>query len=137
MDSLVSSGRKKRRPNFSPAFRKALAQRACEPGVSVSRLAQDNEVNVNMLFKWRRYLLAGKFDSPLSQQAMLPVAIIEAPSVVVAQRKAKPLQDASSLPEASPRQQGIIEIRIADATVRLDAHADLATLRAVVRMLRP
>lgn len=137
MDSLVSSGRKKRRPNFSPAFRKALAQRACEPGVSVSRLAQENDVNVNMLFKWRRYLLAGKFDSPLPQQAMLPVTIIDAPSVDAPQPKAKPLRDASSIPEAGSGQQGIIEIRIADATVRFDGQADLATLRAVVRMLRP
>jgi transposase len=137
LDSIVTPGRKKRRPNFSPEFRKALAQRACEPGVSVSRLAQENDVNVNMVFKWRRYLLAGKFDNAVRQQAMLPVVIADAPETTGSSTKLKqPAASAAAMDSGLP-QQGIIEIRIADATVRFDGQADLARLRAVVRMLRP
>lgn len=43
MDTLIGMGRKKhkkRRPHFSPAFKKMLAQQACEPGVLISQLAQ-------------------------------------------------------------------------------------------------
>lgn len=138
MDSKATPGRKKRRPNYTLEFRKALAQRACEPGVSVSQLAQESDVNVNMLFKWRRYLLAGKFDVAAPQQAMLPVTIVEAPILESAQTKAKrpALPDATPIPDASAAQRGAIEIQIADATVRFDGNADLSTLRAVVRMLR-
>lgn len=88
MASLVAPGRKKRRPNFSPEFKKALAQQACESSVSVSQLAQENGVNVNMLFKWRRYLLAGLFDAPAQPQAMLPVTIVEAPTLAAPVAKA-------------------------------------------------
>jgi transposase len=63
MDSLVSPGRKKQRPNFSSEFKQSLARQACEAGVSVSQLAQTNNVNANMLFKWRRQLRAGLFDT--------------------------------------------------------------------------
>jgi len=41
MDTLAGASRKKRRPNFSPEFKKMLAQKACEPGVSVSQLRKD------------------------------------------------------------------------------------------------
>jgi transposase len=138
VDSKATPGRKKRRPNYTLEFRKALAQRACEPGVSVSQLAQESDVNVNMLFKWRRYLLAGKFDVAAPQQAMLPVTIVEAPLPETAQTKAKrpALPDATSIPDTPAAQRGAIEIQIADATVRFDGNADLSTLRAVVRMLR-
>ena len=139
VDTKASPGRKKRRPNYSSEFRKTLAQRACEPGVSVSQLAQENDVNVNMLFKWRRNLLAGKFGVAAPRQAMLPVTIVEAAPVETPKTKAKRsiLPNAAPIPDATGAQRGTIEIQIADATVRFDNHADLSTLRAVVRMLRP
>ncbi|WP_200821829.1 transposase [Caballeronia humi] len=31
-----------------------MAAGACEPGVSVSKLARGHGINANMLFKWRR-----------------------------------------------------------------------------------
>ena len=138
MASLVAPGRKKRRPNFSSEFKKALAQQACEPGVSVSQLAQENGVNVNMLFKWRRYLLAGLFDAPAQPQAMLPVTIVEAPTLAAPVAKASRQVASVVLPvsDSGAAGQGMIEIQIAETTVRFDGHVDLSTLRAVVRMLR-
>ena len=138
MDSLVSPECKKRRPNFSSEFRQSLAQQACAPGVSVSQLAQTNSVNVNMLFKWRRQLIAGLFDKPTPAQVMLPVTIVETATiespVVTAKRETNRAK--APLDNVSMARQGVIEIQIAKATVRFDGHADLATLRAVVRMLR-
>ena len=138
MDSSVSPGRKKRRPNYSLEFKKSLAQQACEAGVSVSQLGQTNNVNVNMLFKWRRQLIAGLFDKPSPAQVMLPVTIvdtaaIESPVVTV---KRQTNHAKAPLADVSMMRQSVIEIQIAEATVRFDGHADLATLRAVVRMLR-
>ena len=136
MDSLVLSGRKKRRPNFSPEFKKSLAQQACGSGVSVSQLAQKNDVNVNMLFKWRRQLMAGLFDPPSQTQVMLPVTIVDAAAMDTPVAKAKRQATAAPLVDVGVARQGVIEIQIADATIRFDDHADLSTLRAVVRMLR-
>jgi len=137
MDSIASLERKKRRPNFTPEFRKALAQRACEPDVSISRLAQDNDINVNMLFKWRRYLLAGKFDAVTPRQAMLPVTIIEAhPNILRTKAKQPRLTDRAAMPDTTTARQSIIEIQITDATMRFDQQADVAMVCAVVRMLR-
>lgn len=139
MDSLTTPGRKKRRPNFLPEFKKALAQQACEPGISVSQLAQEHGVNVNMLFKWRRYLLAGLFDAPVQPQVMLPVAIVEASILdvpAVKERRQSSTPAVVRFADSGVARQGIIEIQIAEATVRFDGHADLSTLRAVVRMLR-
>jgi transposase len=138
VDTKASPSRKKRRPNYSPEFRRKLAQRACEPGVSVSQLAQENDVNVNMLFKWRRYLLAGKFDVAPIQQAMLPVTVIEAPANDEAQPgKTSTIHEASPASDTTVAQRGIIEVVLADATVRINGHADLSAVHAIMRMLRP
>ena len=65
--------------NYSLEFKKQLAQRASESGVSVSLLAQENNINVNMLFKWRRHLREGWFDGVARRQTMLPVRSVEEP----------------------------------------------------------
>ena len=42
------------RPNYARELRERLAAAACEPGVSVAKLARENGINANMLFTWRR-----------------------------------------------------------------------------------
>jgi transposase len=137
VDSLATPGRKKRRRNFTPAFRKSLGQRACESGISVSQLAQDNGINANMLFKWRRELLASQLDRAMPQQVMLPVTIVEpGPNPLQAKPERPCLSDVPSVGPTSVGRPSIIEIEIAGATVRFDERADLTKVRAVVRMLR-
>lgn len=138
MDSVIEMCRQKRRPNFPVDFKMRIAQQACEPGVSVSQLAQQHGINANMLFKWRRHLLAGLFDTTRHHQVMLPVAIVgtlkaSAP-VVTTKRQADPVTGSTT--NADVGRHGVIEIQIADATIRVDAHVDPTTLHAVIRMLR-
>jgi transposase len=118
VDSVIATGRRKRRPNFSTDFKRQLAQQASEPGISVSRLAQQHGINVNMLFKWRRHLVAGLFDTPRSAQVMLPVAIVDAPApaapVMVAKHQAAPVPVVAPAGKASALRHGIIEIQIAE-----------------------
>lgn len=138
MESAVTTGRQKRRPNFPIDFKRRLAQQASEPGASVSHLAQQHGINVNMLFKWRRHLMAGLFDVPQSDQVMLPVAIAEESTLVapVAMGESQAVAVTAPAAGAGVVRQGVIEIQIGDATVRFDGHVDLATLRSVIRMLR-
>jgi transposase len=117
---------RKGRPNHPLEFKRTLAQRACEPGVSVSKLAQEHGINANQLFKWRRHYRAGLFGA--ADVALLPVAVVEA-TVERESPKSSPLP-------VTPAVQHGIEIAFDDCTVRVGEQADLAMLRAVVTLLR-
>ena len=87
----------------------------------MSKLAQQNGINANMLFKWCRELRTGLFE---------PAASVLPPVLV------KPAMTRSpSLPPAEP--SGMIEIIIGDAVVRLHAGIDAALLQLVLQSLRP
>jgi len=59
---VVSVGRRGR-PNYPIEFKRRLAVEACEPGVSVAKLALRYGLNTNMVFKWRRQYRAGQFET--------------------------------------------------------------------------
>lgn len=59
---VVSVGRRGR-PNYPIEFKRRLAVEACEPGVSVAKLALRYGLNTNMVFKWRRQYRAGQFEA--------------------------------------------------------------------------
>lgn len=139
MELLSTPVRRKKRPNFPPEFKKQLAQRSSEPGVSVSLLAQENNINVNMLFKWRRQLREGLLDGVAHRHAMLPVTIIDdqPADLAVAALSPRNVADAVASQEATTDRSGVIEIQLAGAFVRFDCKADLTMVRAVLGMLRP
>ncbi|WP_274616249.1 transposase, partial [Escherichia coli] len=37
-----------------PEFKQQLVAASCEPGISISKLALENGINANLLFKWRQ-----------------------------------------------------------------------------------
>jgi transposase len=66
-----------RRPSFPIEFKVRVAALACEPGISVSKLAREHDLNTNMLFRWRRQYRAGELDAPVeSAPALLPVGLV-------------------------------------------------------------
>ncbi len=136
MELLDTPVRRKRRPNYSPEFRKRLAQRASEPGVSVSRLAQENDLNVNMLFKWRRQLREGRLDGVMHRQAMLPVTIVDDKPDHLPSANPTDIPDAVVPQRPTTTEPSVIEIQIAGAVMRFDGKVDLTMVRAVLGMLR-
>jgi transposase len=125
VDTVGQSNNRKGRPNYPAEFKHRLATAACEPSVSVSKLAQQHGINANMLFKWRRDLREGLLTKSASQSAhLLPVVMQHTPV-----RAALP-----SVPVPLP--VGSIEIVIADAVVRVSAGADAALLQLVLHSLR-
>lgn len=58
----VVTGGRLGRPNYPIEFKRRLAAEACEPGVSVAKLALRYGLNTNMVFKWRRQYRAGEFE---------------------------------------------------------------------------
>ncbi len=111
------------RPNYRLEFKHRLAVAACEPGVSVAKLALAHGINANMLFKWRRQYRAGELGVAGAEGVMLipvcPTSEALDHRVAVA-------------PEAVPP---LIEIDIAGATIRLRGAVDGIHLRMVLRCL--
>ncbi|EGB41974.1 transposase, partial [Escherichia coli H120] len=62
MQKNVNPGRRKGCPNYPPEFKQQLVAASCEPGISISKLALENGINANLLFKWRQQWTRGKAD---------------------------------------------------------------------------
>lgn len=123
------AGSRKGRPNHSEEFKRRLAAAACEPGVSVSKLAREHGINANMLFTWRRRYRA---EQRQETTALLPVTI-EYPSSPPAPM---PMSPPAAVSEPTPR-NGAIEIRLGRAVIRIEGAVDATTLRTVLDRLTP
>jgi len=125
-ESEAKPGSRKGRPNHDPEFRRRLAAAACEPGVSVAKLARENGINANMLFTWRR-----RYRAQLQAEttSLIPV-VHETPPECVAMSP-----DAPSVGHPIPR-TGTIEIRIGGVLVKVDGIVDADTLRVVLGSVR-
>ncbi|MCW3297694.1 transposase [Escherichia coli] len=67
MQKNVTPGRRKGCPNYPPEFKQQLVAASCEPGISISKLALENGINANLLFKWRQQWREGKLLLPSSE----------------------------------------------------------------------
>ena len=118
------------RPNYPRELRERLAAAACEPGVSVAKLARENGINANMLFTWRRRYLA---DQQARSAGLIPVVLLsDTPTEVVASSPVEP-QAQDTKPVSAV---GTIEIRIGRAVVKVDGLVDADMLRIVLGSLR-
>lgn len=127
---IATAARRTRKgtPNHPIEFRRELAKLACEPGVSVARLALEHGLNTNLLFKWRRAYQVGQYEPP----TLLPVEVAHEERTI-ADTVALPVQSQS---KAHPVVAGVIEISVGIARVRIEGTPDAATLRVVLRTLR-
>ena len=110
---------------YTGEFKDDLVQRCLQPGASVSRIALDNGINANVLFRWRREHLRAKGHTlgHASGPVLLPVKMTATP--VTEPRSSGMLAAA-----------GVIEIDIAGAQVRLHGAVDAASVRCVLQALR-
>lgn len=131
MEEMAAS--RKGRPNYPLEFKRQLAQEACEPKVSVAKLALTYGINANMLFTWRRQYRAGLFDVA-GAATLLPVSVCNAQGHTDVQQ---PAMETPAAAPATTAVAGTIEITFPGAVVRLDGRVDSATLRTVLQSLRP
>ena len=79
MDKRVTTGRISRRKH-DEAFKRELVERSLQPGASVAAIAQDNAINANLLFNWRRRHLrrgSSALATTLVPPTLLPVTVQE------------------------------------------------------------
>ncbi|EGO7253081.1 IS66 family transposase [Salmonella enterica] len=81
MQKNVTPGRRKGCPNYSPEFKQQLVAASCEPGISISKLALENGINANLLFKWRQQWRDGKLLLPSSESPLLLPVTLDATAV--------------------------------------------------------
>lgn len=125
----VVTGGRRGRPNYPIEFKRRLAVEACEPGVSVAKLALQYGLNTNMVFKWRRQYRAGQFDTPCdakpveAQPLFLPV-IAEPVAAKPGPKKA-----------AAALQPGYIEIIRGQTRIRVCGDVTASALHLVLDCL--
>jgi transposase len=124
---VVARGRTGR-PNYTKEFKRRLAIEACEPDISVAKLALRYGLNANMLFKWRRQYRAGLFGTHSSgclaaeTPLFLPVVTSATPS------KVKPAKVVTHEP-------GYIEILRGDSRIRVCGDVTASALHLVLDCL--
>jgi transposase len=127
-----------KRPNFPMEFKRQLAEQSFEPGASVALIARQNDVNANLLFRWRHQYLDGAFGLPTIQPAtpvtesqaptLLPVSIVEdAPATTPATR--------SSIAEDTRAEYGVCEVDFDHARLRVRGEVSPSVLRPLIREL--
>ncbi|MFM0236200.1 IS66-like element accessory protein TnpA [Paraburkholderia sediminicola] len=117
-------------PNYARASRERLSASACEPGVSVTKLARENGINANTLFTWRRRYLAEQQGE--SGRLIQVVLLTDTQADVVASSPVEPCSQ-DTKPVAPT---GTSEIRIDRSVVKVDGVVDAAMLRIVLGRLR-
>ena len=125
-------------PNYPIEFKRQLAEKACVPGVSVSKLALEHQLNVNMLFKWRRHYRAGKFGIPAPEYGIVPIQVSQCGGSGAADMKLLQVIESSVEPGIHPEahnEGGVIEIILSEATVRLHGAVDSMHIRVVLECL--
>jgi len=123
-------------PNHPIEFKRGLATAACDPAVSVAKLALEHGVNTNLLFCWRRQYRMGMFGAPDPTHLPLPVIASPAEALPGAEGRVTllPVQmpDTEIDPAAVPAS---IEVVFTCATVRISGSPEATTLRMVIDAL--
>ncbi len=123
-------------PNHPIEFKRGLAAAACDPAVSVAKLALEHGVNTNLLFRWRRQYRMGMFGAPDPAHLLLPVVASPADVAPAVEGSVTllPVQmpDMEIGPAAAP---AFIEVVFACATVRITGSPEATTLRTVIDAL--
>lgn len=123
-------------PNHPIEFKRGLAAAACDPEVSVAKLALEHGVNTNLLFRWRRQYRMGMFGAP--DAAHLPLSVVSKPIKVPTRTEGSvtllPVQtpEMEIVPDVAPT---CIDVIFACATVRISGSPETATLRMVLDAL--
>lgn len=105
------------RRRFDRTWKRELIEQALRPGASVAKLARDNDLNTNQLFKWCRQHQRSMAQTETAA-ALLPVVIRE------------------EEPQVAPASSSLIlTVQLARGSMRFEGPLDIDLVRALVQML--
>lgn len=122
-------GRRKGCPNYPLEFKQRLVAASCEPGVSISKLALDNGINANLLFKWRQHWRQGKLQLSSSPEATMP-------TLLPVTLETEPANQPSSTPAESEALPLSCEITFRHGTLRLKGAVSENLLAMLIQELK-
>ena len=131
----IRPGSRKGRPNYPGAYKRQVAIAACEPNISVAKLAQAHGLNPNMVFKWRREYRAGLLGKRSDELVLMPVTMTPEPDMPVSTPTAPATVDTETMHVQTSAAS--IEIELNGARVRVSGMVDPVQLRLVLRCLMP
>jgi transposase len=118
--------------NHPIELKRQLAALACEPNISVAKLALKHGLNANLLFRWRRQYRSGDFGASAAEQPATTepghAAALELLPVLNSALMCK------SKVRAAPDER-VIEIVLSDVTVRLRGDVNSLALSTVLDCL--
>lgn len=135
MESISKQpGREPGSRNYPLEFKRRMAQAACEPAVSVSKLALTHGLNANQVFRWRRQYREGCFGA-VQQEAVVvaPEAAEPFHVVALAERELQvsvPVQHRQEL--SVP---GVMRLKLPAGELTIEGSPDRETLEVVLRCL--
>ena len=129
------AGKPKRHPNYPAEFKRRLVEESLAPDASVALIARMNNLNANLLFKWRRQHLreighaanvpSFTVSTPGAKfAALLPVSIVE-----------EALQQSPAIPDRGAPGEDICEVEFNRARLRIRGEVSPSTLRLLIREL--
>lgn len=128
MQKNMTPGRRKGCPNYSPEFKYQLVAASCEPGISISKLALENGINANLLFKWRQQWREGKLLQPSTDLPQLLPVTLDAP--------AGPLVQSETPAEAPETLSITCEVAFRHGTLRLNGTVSEKLLTLLIQELK-
>ena len=126
------SGGKLLRRRFTLEQKRGIVEQSMKPGVSVSRVAREHDVNTNQVFKWRRLHERGLLGAGRKAVSMLPVKIEDSPAA--AGRIVIQAHDAAAK-QLRATKTGSMEIELQGGRVTVRGVVDRGALRVVIKML--
>ena len=104
-----------KRRRFAQAWKRDVVEQALRPGASIAKIARDNDLNTNQLFKWCRQH-EGTLGAVKAEAPMLPVVIDEKDG-------------------ARPAAEACMIVKLARGSLRFEGPVDLDVLRTLVQAL--
>ena len=139
MESGTRIGEPARRQH-DRSFKAGLVEQSLQPGASVAVIARNNDINANLLFKWRRDHMRKTTTAsmpPAAARAVLLPVHVEPVTRVGTGSTLEPMPTAEVAPGSRVAARGgIIELEFAGAQLRLRGAIDEAALCSVLRALR-
>ncbi len=104
------------RRRFDKSWKRNLVEQALQPGASVAKIARDNDVNTNQLFKWCRQ--HQRANAPGQPMPLLPITV-------------KP-DEVCNAPAPTPTR---LTVELARGTIRIDGPLGPEVLHILVQMM--
>jgi transposase len=121
---MAAGTTKTKRRIRSKEERRAIVEETLKPGASVSQIARALDVNANQVFAWRKQYREGRLDLSSDSTALIPVKITQTLGKL-----------RQVLRRGNTERNGIIDIDLGHARVRIEGAADPDCVRAALEGL--